>query len=96
MGLLPDVNCVPFIPLIVPLVCKLSPLQPGYVTTVWAEMIVERSERHDAAVRSERGEPSIMNSRLIMYGEIESAAPNNALKSCYSLFTITPDRDVRF
>ncbi len=66
LACLPGASCVPFIPLMVPLEKRLSPRQPGYVTTVWAETRVERSERHEAAVRSNRGEPSIVNFRLML------------------------------
>lgn len=50
---------LPFKPVILPVVCKLSPRMPGYVMTVCEETRVKSRERHDVATGSRECAPNI-------------------------------------
>ena len=51
---------LPLKPVILPVVCRLSPRIPGYVMTVCEETRVESRERHVVATRSSRCDLSMM------------------------------------
>ena len=51
---------LPLSPVMLPVVCRLSPRMPGYVMTVCEETRVKRRERHDVAVRSSGCDGSIV------------------------------------
>ena len=51
---------LPLNPVMLPVVCRLSPRMPGYVMTVCEETNVKRRMRHDVVARSSECDESIV------------------------------------
>ena len=51
---------LPLNPVMLPVVCRLSPRMPGYVMTVCEETMVKRKKRHDVVARSSGCDGSIV------------------------------------
>ena len=51
---------LPLNPVMLPVVCRLSPRMPGYVMTVCEETRLKRRKRHDVVARSSGCEGSIV------------------------------------
>ena len=56
---------LPLYPVMLPVVCRLSPRMPGYVITVCEETRVKRRERHDVVARSSECDRSIMRRAVL-------------------------------
>ena len=60
---------LPLNPVMLPVVCRLSPRHPGYVMTVCEETRLKNRERHDVATRSSECGLSIMKVVVVVVDE---------------------------